>query len=181
MQNFFSLAILALFALPLPQEGRQEPAPPAEEKRGRAEIEAERIRNELCGAWQLVRAEIAAESFAGAQCLGYLIVQPEYCSLQARLTSPQPGGQVSLAGMTAGTYRWSYEEGRLALSLSTLLAGSDLENPDGQIDYEPPGTRRDYEVVIARDDLTLTRGGGRTRMFFRRLPPPKPVRKPEQK
>lgn len=176
-------ALAALVLLPLaalqstPSPAVQEPAgqkpAPAEPKlpsRTKRVSESDRIRAEVLGVWQLDRTELAGRSYVGADCTGYLTVVPEYATLVARLAEPLQG-RPNLAdqGFTAGTYRWSYDDSRLQFSLQTLLHGSDFDDPDGLVIYEAPGSRRDYEIIVAGNDLTLTRAGGQTRMFFRRL------------
>jgi hypothetical protein len=173
-----TLAFLAAAVLCTPWLTRQDEGPkPAPATRGHATAEAERISKELCGAWELVRADVSGQSFAGAGAEGYLIVTPGYCALEARLARPVQGGSGVTAGLTAGTYKWSYDTTRLTLALSTLMHGTDMQNDEGQIDYEPPGTRRDYQVALSDDDLTLTRAGGQTRMEFRRMRAPAEVKR----
>lgn len=168
-----SLPALALALALLPLSGPPQSTPPPTPKpptRVRPMPESERIRAEVLGVWELVRTELAGRSYVGGDCKGYLTIVPEYASLIARLSEPIPG-RPNLAdmGFTAGTYRWNYDDSRLQFTLQTLLQGSDFDDPDGLVIYEAPGSRRDYEIIVAGNDLTLTRGQGQTRMFFQRL------------
>lgn len=166
---------LALALLPFATTFQERPKGPVQEPakqplRSPAVVEAERIRGELLGTWELTRTEVGGNSYAGNTCRGYLVVQAEYCALQVRLVSMAPGGRdMAFAGLTAGTYRWTYDEARLMFSLSTLMQGSDMERLDGVVMYEAQGTQRDYEITVGGNDLTLTRRAGQIRMFFRRL------------
>lgn len=184
MQPSLSLFAFALLVLPWSATVGSQTKPTEETPRkGRAQLEAERIQAGLTGVWQLVNSEVAGTSFTGQQCAGYMIFTAEHCSLQARLATP-PTGNASrvIAGFTAGTYRWSYDVGQLTLSLNTLLHGSDIQNGDGTITYEPPGTRRDYQISLTESDLILTKPGGQTRMTFRRvLNTPDPAKKHEKR
>lgn len=173
-----ALAALALLPLVVPQAPpSQAPAgqkpPPAEPKlpsRAKRVSESERIRAEVLGVWQLDRTELAGRSYVGGDCGGYLTVVPEYATLVARLAEPIQGRPNLVdQGFTAGTYRWNYDDSRLQFTLQTLLHGSDFDDPDGLVIYEAPGSRRDYEIIVSGNDLTLSRAAGQTRMFFRRL------------
>ena len=138
MQASLSFLALALFLVPWSARQDAGDAPKLDPRapHAHAASEAERIQSDLCGAWELTQSEVSGRRFSGPQCAGFLVVAPGYCSLQARLSQPVQGATgVSIAGLTAGTYRWSYDTSRLTLALTTLMHGSDMQNDDGQIDY----------------------------------------------
>ncbi len=171
------LPLVALQGTPPPAPAGQDPAGqkpvPAEPKlpsRTKRVSEADRVRAEVLGVWQLDRTELGGRSYVGGDCGGYLTVVPEYATLIARLAEPLQGRpNLEDQAFTAGTYRWSYDDSRLQFTLQTLLHGSDIDDPEGHVLYEAPGSRRDYDIIVSGNDLTLTRAGGQTRMFFRRL------------
>jgi hypothetical protein len=181
----FALAFALLPLLP----SRQDPAPPpkADEKPRWPwgnDTEAERIRAGFCGAWQLVRVDSGGQTFTGAQCTGFLLALPNYCSLDSYLVAPNVvDPRVPVPGFAAGTYKWEYDATRLMLIWSTLLHGTDMVGSDRQIIYERQGTRREYRVELTADEMTLHRGPD-DRLSFRRVqvlvPPEPPSREPKK-
>jgi len=175
----FGLA-LALSIAPLaPQPLRptqQAPGRPGGAPAGPVEITPRRTaagdkaRENLLGVWELVEADWSATRFSGANCRGYLTVLPEHCTLIVRLEDTVKNLPNTVdVGLTAGTYRWTYDDSKLSMVFSTLLAGTDMEDANGIVRYEPIGARREYAVVVGERDLVLTRGQGERRLFFRRL------------
>lgn len=180
----FLLAVLAL-AVVAPQDSGQKPASGAGAQRewpwGNP-AEAERLRSDVLGTWELLRLDLDGHSYAGRECAGYLLVLPGYLSMHTRVLTPEVNDpSATIPGFSSGTHRWNYDEGRLLLVLDSLLAINDLNQP-AELDYEPPGTRREYEIVLAGENLTLSRSS-LVRMEFRRLgkATPEPTRKPAPK
>ncbi|MBM3990022.1 MAG: hypothetical protein FJ298_03335 [Planctomycetes bacterium] len=177
--HLFGLAI-ALSVAPLaPQPRRssqQTPGRTGAPSAGPIEITPRRTaagdkaRESLLGVWELVEADWSSTRFSGANCRGYLTVLPEHCTLIVRLEDPVTNlpNTVDL-GLSAGAYRWTYDDAKLSMVFSTLLAGTDMDDPDGVVRYEPVGARREYSAVVGERDLVLTRGQGERRLFFRRL------------
>ncbi|MBM3987697.1 MAG: hypothetical protein FJ294_07045 [Planctomycetes bacterium] len=127
-------------------------------------------RENLLGVWEIVEADWDATHFRGASCRGYLTVLPEHCTLIVRLEDTVKNLPNTIdVGLTAGTYRWTYDDSKLSMVFSTLLAGTDMEDIGGIVRYESIGARREYSVVVGERDLVLTRGQGERRLFFRRL------------
>ncbi len=166
-----ALALILLPLAPLQQRPATPGTPPARpEVTPKRTPAGDRIRENLLGAWELTEMDYDGTRFTGTACRGYFTVLPEHCTLIVRLTDPvrdQPG--LIDMGFSAGTYRWSYDDSRLALEFSTLLAGTDIDDPDGIVRYEAPGARREYEVQVGERDLVLNRGQGKRRFFFRRI------------
>ncbi len=181
----FSTCLLAAFALtafPLaaqqPKRPTPEPAPQAEPEWpwGNAK-EADRLRGDLLGTWQLLSADMRGTSYAGRTCGGYMLVLPGYVSMHTQLMLADANDpRASEPSFASGTHRWFYDEGRLLLVLNSLLSVNDM-NSNAEIDYEAPGTQREYQMDLVGDDLTLTHGADvrlRFHRLSRALPPPAP-------
>jgi hypothetical protein len=184
MQPPTVLLALALALVPLVPGAQEGPTPvPAEPAKPRwpwgNEHEAERIRRDFCGVWQLARAEIDGLSFEGDRCHGYLLALPNYCSLQVQLLAHgEADPDLLYPGFAAGAYRWEYDAARLLLVWTTLIHGTDMDDARGRVDYERQGSRREFQVDLTGDELRLDRGGN-NRLHFRRaqaLVPPEPRR-----
>lgn len=162
---------IAPLALPQQAPGRAGGPPPGPaELTPRRTAAGDKVRENLLGAWELVEADWSATRFSGASCRGYLTVLPEHCTLIVRLEDTVKNLPNAIdVGLTAGTYRWTYDDSKLSMVFSTLLAGTDMEDANGIVRYEPIGARREYSVVVGERDLVLTRGQGERRLFFRRL------------
>jgi hypothetical protein len=162
---------IAPLALPQQAPGRAGGPPPGPaELTPRRTAAGDRVRENLIGVWELVEADWSATRFSGANCRGYLTVLPEHCTLIVRLEDTVKNLPNTIdVGLTAGTYRWTYDDSKLSMVFSTLLAGTDMEDANGIVRYEPIGARREYSVVVGERDLVLTRGQGERRLFFRRL------------
>ena len=185
----FSSSLLAALALVLLQPARPQDtgAPPSSgEKPGLARqwpwgnaSAADKLRQDLLGTWQLQRAQLSTQAYEGRDCGGYMLVLPEYLSMHtgfSRLNNKDPRPKPPT--FASGTHRWTYDEGRLLLVMSALVAVNDM-NDAARLEYEPAGTQREYAVDLAGDDLTLTRAGA-VRLDFRRVGPatfPEPPRK----
>ncbi len=178
-----STILLALALVPIAVQGTPPQRPPAPAKppaqeRGTTQWpwgnarEAQRIERDFLGAWELVRADLGGFTYSGADCHGFLIAQPGYCSFQARLVDRgEDDPKLLFPGFTAGTYRWNYDGVRLRMVLDTLLGADDLASGDGVFRFERAGFRREYEIDLTAQDLTLERGN-ESRLTFRRLTPP---------
>lgn len=181
-----ALAIsIAPLASPQQAPGRAGAPPPGPaELTPRRTPAGDKVRENLLGVWELVEADWNATRFSGASCRGYLTVLPEHCTLIVRLEDTVQNLPNTIdVGLTAGTYRWTYDDSKLSMVFSTLLAGTDMEDANGIVRYEPIGARREYSVTVGERDLVLTRGQGERRLFFRRLakgtpPTPKAEAKP---
>ena len=173
--------LLALTPFSVVQTPAKEPAPDAkkQDKPERAkpksapEAEADAIRRDLLGAWQLTRFEMDGEDISGAACRGYLIVQGEFLSLDLQADSKY-GHDLDYQGrlFSSGVQRWKYEASRLQLT-TTALIGVGNFTQDHSVLYERTGTPRDYRVTFAGDSLTLERNSA-WRLFFQRISKPAP-------
>lgn len=185
MKLLLRLALIgaALSARPLgavlQTPNRPANAPPASDARTQSgetrrewpwgtEQEAERIRTQVLGTWRLVSVRRSAQTFDGAACQGYMLVQPEHLSLQTRLSSPSGAlRDVFIEGFSTGVYRWRYDSARLKLAISTLMAANDF---NGDLEWEPAGAQREYDVLVDDNLMTLTRTGEAVFEFARVRP-----------
>ncbi len=172
---------IAPLALPQQAPGRAGGPPPGPTAiTPRRTPAGDKVREDLIGVWELVEADWSATRFSGASCRGYLTVLPEHCTLIVRLEDTVKNLPNTIdVGLTAGTYRWTYDDSKLSMVFSTLLAGTDMEDANGIVRYEPIGARREYSVLVGERDLVLTRGQGERRLFFRRLSKGTPPRRPQ--
>lgn len=164
---------------PTPEPKKPDPADHAKPKSSAAQ-EADRIREELLGAWRMVRFEMEGETFSGDACHGYLLVQPDYLSLDMQVQTqyvrdPITQGQLWSAVMQ----RWKYDESRLQLVTSSMIGVSNFNNATA-VAYEPAGTGREYRIDLAGDSLTLERTST-TRLFFQRMSKPTQSEPPTKK
>src|SRR5882672_5812860 len=85
-----ALTPFATFQTPAKPPAADGPKPEKAEQtkpKSAPQLEAERVRNDLLGAWQLVRFEMDGEVFSGATCRGYLLVAGEFLSLDLQVKS----------------------------------------------------------------------------------------------
>ncbi len=136
------------------------------------EEEAQRIRDGLQGAWRLVSARLYDASYEGEMCEGIMLVAPEHLSMQFRVLAPTGAlRDTYFEGFSAGTYRWRYDLARLKVVIHTAMA---VNNLGGDNDWEPPGTQREYDVLLTDDQLTFTRPGEAQFTYSRLRPAPAP-------
>jgi len=157
---------------------QDKPAPETQDGEGRrawpwgTKEEAERIQTQMVGTWRLVSVRRSAQTFDGAACEGYMLVQPEHLSLQARLSAPSGAlRDVFIEGFSAGVYRWRYDGARLKVAVSTLLAANDFND---ELEWEDAGLQREYDVLVNDDTLSLTRPGESQFDFVRVRPTARP-------
>lgn len=171
-------AALASFALasvdPRPQD-KPADAPSGEPRRKwpwGTEEEAQRISETMLGAWRLSSVRQGGGLFTGDLCEGYLLVTPEVLSMQARVQQPSSAIQSAyIEAFSAGTYKWRYDLARLKVVIHTLMQASDFT---GDVDWEPPGTQREYDIIVNDDSLTLSRGAD-VEFQYTRLRPTTPA------
>jgi len=169
-----ALTPFATFQTPAKPPAADGPKPEKAEQtkpKSAPQLEAERVRNDLLGAWQLVRFEMDGEVFSGATCRGYLLVAGEFLSLDLQVKSNyvrnlETQGQL----FSAGVQRWQYEESRLVLTTTSLIGVGNFTSEE-VVTYERTGIPREYRVAFADDTLTLERNPG-SRMQFRRISKP---------
>lgn len=176
MQLNHSLGVALCLVLGLFSPAQDEKKPDESKPRKpptEAQLELQQLRTDLQGAWRLAHATTAGEEFSGAECGGVMLVMDEYMSITARFRARQP---ITTSGagefFASGAYRWHYDEDRLVLVTSTLLGMDNFGGGDGW-GYQPGGERREYQIDLAGDALTLTRDGGRRFEFTRMSPPPR--------
>ncbi len=160
-----------------PPQDKPADAKPDEGKRKwpwGTEEEAERIREGMVGTWRLVSVRRSAATYEGEMCQGVMLVAAEHLSMQVRVLAPTGALQGTfIEGFSAGTYKWTYDLTRLKVVIHTAMAVSNFSGAD---EWEPPGTQREYEVLVNEDQLTLTRPGEAEFIFARVRPTlaPKP-------
>lgn len=167
-----------LQAPPQDKPAETEPADPKRKWPWGTEEEAQRIREELQGTWRLVSARRSAATYEGEMCQGLMLVAAEHLSMQMRVLAPTGALQGTfIEGFSAGTYKWSYDLTRLKLVVHTAMAVSNFSGVD---DWEPPGTQREYDVLVGEDQLTLTRPGEAEFSYVRVRPTPAPKPKTQR-
>jgi hypothetical protein len=165
----FRVSTVALIALALSsaQEPNKKPEPAPVPKPGTPE-DAERIRRDILGPWQLVRADMGGSVFAGTDCDGYLLVSDGFLAVETHMRLPAAtlvsGSDV---GFASGIYRWDYDATSLKLQTNALI-GVHNDNPGLDVEFVQRGAQRTYDVMLAGSNLILQRDA-RSRFEFVRL------------
>ena len=123
----------------------------------------------LEGAWQLLDMEVEDYPELGRQALGFMLIQDGHLSLQLEAyweeddfgDAPEDGYQAFVAEFirTGNT-----------LACSTLM-GSYIDEEEGEIAFEDPGGKRNFEISVNGAFLELAWGQGQVLTFARRISP----------
>lgn len=122
----------------------------------------------LLGAWQLVSASIQGSKVPALDAAGYLLVVEDYLSMELHLVLPtsQASGSEQPFFQSA-TRRWRFTSDS-RLETSALIGNTNL-NPTERWDFDRPGMKVLYQVVLSEVQLVLERPGD-SKLTFRRLP-----------
>ncbi len=129
--------------------------------------QAQRLNEELLGVWQLARADFTGPRATTTSTGGYLVVQDGTMALEMHLQSPDHLRQTHGLFFQTGVFRWQITPGG-KLEAVSLIGTSNLTS-DEKVEYEAPGTRREYSITLLADQLTLTKAD-RTTFVWRRVP-----------
>lgn len=154
-------------------EGKKAPptdGPPLERDIfGRILPQAKGEDSALEGAWQLLDMEVEDYPKLGRQALGFMLIQDGHLSLQLEAyweeddfgDAPEDGYQAFVAEFirTGNT-----------LACSTLM-GSYIDEEEGEIAFEDPGGKRNFEISVNGAFLELAWGEGQVLTFARRISP----------
>ena len=128
---------------------------------------AQRLNEELPGVWQLVRADFTGPRATTTGTAGYMVVEDGTLALEMHLQSPDHLRQSFGLFFQTGVFRWQITPGG-KLEAVSLIGTSNLTS-DEKVEYEAPGTRREYAITLLADQLTLTKSD-RTTFVWRRVP-----------
>lgn len=171
MRMFVSCPLVfALIALPW---SAQDPTPSDPAKQdpvahfGDVRADAARISQGLLGPWQLMRAEIPGENLTAGSTVGYALFMEGYMSLEMHFAYADTNPYSDSIFYQTGTHRWRVDDGA---ELETVcMIGTNNYNQEEIYDFQMPGSRSKFRVLLAGDDLTLIRKESTTKFFFKRL------------
>jgi len=183
MSSLPSLLRLPLAGLPLAlaflsfglQDDEGKKAPPTDGPQlerdvfGRLRPQAKGEDSALEGAWQLLDMEVEGYPDLGRQTLGFMLIQDGHLSLQLEAyweeddfgDAPEDGYQAFVAEFirTGNT-----------LACSTLM-GAYIDEEEGDVAFEDPGGKRNFEISVNGAFLDLNWGEGQVLTFARRVSP----------
>ncbi len=130
-------------------------------------VMAAKLTEELRGVWQLESAEFAGTRSRAPSTSGYMIVEETTLALEMHVHNPNHLRSTYGLFFQTGFFRWRITPG-VRLEAVSLIGTSNMTE-DERVEYEPPGTRRDFAVQLTGDRLTLTKSD-RTTFVWRRVP-----------
>jgi len=146
------------------QEGglRAKPAP------SNIEARQARMTEQIVGAWQLVTASVGGSTLSALDAAGYMVVQEDYLAIEMHLVMPTSYAvERNQPFFQSGIRRWRFA-GDFQLVTSALIGCTNI-NIVERWDFDPPGTRTTFEMVLNEATLVLERPGD-SRLVFRKLP-----------
>ena len=170
------IATLSLTALgawrPQPLPSQQEQAPPAEPPRdsrlfGRTAGRDAELIEKLQGMWQLLHIEDPNLPPEGRSHHGFLMVSGQFLAIEVHVAWDDEDGYPLEDAFQSGMHE--FEIDRVGRLRTVSLIGSFLDEEE-ELDWEVPGTPRDFSVSLTGNFLTLARSDGSTLDFARRLP-----------
>jgi hypothetical protein len=165
------LVAVAVAGLVSPMQDPAQSAPAAPLRVPALSLQEERkaeAAKQMLGAWMLERFEhptelVPPENVRGCAMStdGYLMIE-----MHARRPSRVPVGNQWVMLYQSGLYQYVFEDDK-RITCSTILGHSNFS---GDMEYEVPGTPRQFDLEVGAYSMVLTRPDG-ARLLFKRLPP----------
>ncbi|MFN0244656.1 MAG: hypothetical protein ACKVWV_17355 [Planctomycetota bacterium] len=160
-----SLLFVLLALLVPPQDpGAKDPAQSDDAPDRPARIDKQKLWDDMQGPWKLAELRLPADNGALRSDAGFCIVSGDYLSIELHVG--WVGESRNLIGRTfqSGMHHFEIDDtGRIQTS---TLIGSFITK-DGALDFERPGTARNYHAAVASNRLSLTRDDGQVLVFNR--------------
>jgi hypothetical protein len=123
---------------------------------------------QLLGTWQLVSARIGGSTVPALDVAGYLLVVEDYLSMELHLVMPtQHAIDSEQPFFQSAIRRWRFV-GDLRLETSALIGNTNINEAE-RWDFEVPGSKTIFEIVLSPAQLVLERPGD-SRLVFKKLP-----------
>ncbi len=123
---------------------------------------------QMLGTWQLVSAKVAGSNVAALDASGYLLVVEDYLSMEVHMVMPT---QLAVSSdqpfFQSAIRRWRFV-GDLRLETSALIGNTNINEAE-RWDFERPGNKTIFDIVLSPTQLVLERPGD-SRLVFRKLP-----------
>jgi hypothetical protein len=161
--------IAALVCLPLAAHPWQDDEEPGSRDpfTALAERESLRIEEEIEGAWIMMGYQHPGAVIDPTDTRGFFVFHDGYMTLtlQARKQTMGIFRERTEYTVQAGAYRYRIDRGR-RLQTAGLMGFSNA-TPGGDLDFENVVQPEEYDILLAGQDLTLTRPDGRVFQFRR--------------
>ena len=131
-----------------------------------AKTTSDKLTAEMQGAWRLTDFKSAVVRQEGRVSTGYALVNGNYIAIEVHVGWTDQDRQVQDRNFLAGMHRFDFDEASHMLMTSMISSSINLQ---GQLEFEPPGKARPYDVTYAGNRLTLARTDGQL-FEFERLP-----------
>lgn len=141
----------------------QEPKP--ESPRGAIAIQQEQLSERLRGLWTLTRYEPAARSSSRSAVVASLLVEERVLAFFSHVDRLEATLFDQKLEFQAGLHHWRISD-ELRLQTSSMISHTNMNQ---RLEFEPPGTVREYALEFDLDGpgLTLRRPDGTTLYFER--------------
>lgn len=127
-------------------------------------IDKQKLWDDMQGPWKLAELRLPSGNGDLRSDAGFCIVSGDYLSIELHVG--WLGESRNLIGRTfqSGMHHFEIDDtGRIQTS---TLIGSFITK-DGELDFERPGTARNYHAAVAANRLSLTRDDGQVLVFNR--------------
>ncbi|MFT4541491.1 MAG: hypothetical protein ACI835_003952 [Planctomycetota bacterium] len=149
------------------QEGEADDVNEGKSVFGRTKGRAEDIVDKLQGAWTLIHIEDPELPPEGRSHHGVMMVSGNFLAIEVHVAWDDEDGYELEDAFQSGIHEFAVDATGNLHSVS--LIGSFLDE-EAELDWEMPGTPRQFKVRLDRNFLTLTRSDGAALDFGRRLP-----------
>ena len=123
---------------------------------------------QLLGTWQLVSARVGGSTVAALDASGYLLVVEDYLSMEVHMVMPtQLATSSDQPFFQSAIRRWRFV-GDLRLETSALIGNTNINEAE-RWDFERPGNKTLFDIVLSPTQLVLERPGD-SRLVFKKLP-----------
>ena len=170
MRSFLALLVASTLLTGLPtspttQDGQDSKPPLSKTDRAAAK----KLEKRMQGAWKLIEMRLLAEQAhvtqgLDMQSIGYALVHDEYLSLEFHMRLVDKEDQDYGQSLVSGLHRIELD-GIGSMETTSVIATKT--RIDGSLEFEPPGTQRQYTVDFEGDKMTLTRDDGHQLLFER--------------